>query len=327
MTKLHDRRHFVHLAAGTVALTAVSRIARAHDFPTRAVHIMVGFAPGGGTDIMARLLGHWLSERLGQPFIVENRPGAGTNIATEVVVNALADGYTLLEASLPNASNAALYPSLKFNFLRDITPIAGATREAFLIEVNPTLPVHTVPEFIDYARANPSKLNMASAGIGSGNHLFGELFKIETGIELVHVKYRGAGPALVDLLAGNAQVMFASASSSMEFVKTGKLRALAVTTTTRLPMLPDLPTVAEFVPGYETSFWQGIAAPKGTPSEIIDKLNREVNTALADPKIKAQLDELGVVAIPGSPADFGKLIANETERWGKVIRAAGIKAE
>jgi tripartite-type tricarboxylate transporter receptor subunit TctC len=321
------RRKILRLAAAAATLAAVPRRARAQAYPTRPVRILVGFAPGGGTDIMARLLGAWLAERLGQPFIVENRTGAGTNIATEAAINARPDGYTLLEGCLPNAANGALYPDLKFDFVRDVVPVAGATRESFIIEVNPALPVHSVPQLIAYAKANPGKLTMASAGIGSGNHLFGTLFSIMTGIELVNVSYRGAGPALVDLMAGRAQVMFASISSSIGFVKAGKLRALAVTTTVPQPALPDIPTAAEFVSGYDTSFWQGLVAPKGTPAEVVDTLNRAVNAALVDPKIKARLDELGVVAMPGTPADFGKLIADETARWTKVIRTAGIKAE
>jgi tripartite-type tricarboxylate transporter receptor subunit TctC len=326
------RRDLLRLAAGAAAAAAVPaapRIASAQApaYPTRPVRLLVGFAPGGGTDIMARLLGGWLGAKLGQPFVVENRTGAGTNIATEMVIKAAPDGYTLLEGCLPNAANGALYPALSFDFVRDTTPVAGATRESFIIEVHPSLPVHTVPELIAYAKANPGKLTMASAGIGSGNHLFGELFQIMTGTQFVNVSYRGAGPALVDLMAGRAQIMFASISSSIGFVKAGKLRALAVTMTTRQPALPDLPTTAEFVPGYDTSFWQGLVAPKGTPPAVVEVLNRAVNAALADAAIKAKFDELGVVAMPGTPADFGKLIAAETERWSKLIRTAGIKME
>jgi tripartite-type tricarboxylate transporter receptor subunit TctC len=317
----------MHLAAGAAALPALPRVAAALDYPTRPVRIIVGFAPGGGTDIHARLIAQPLAERLSQQFVIENRPGAGTNVATEIVVNAPPDGYTLLLACLPNASNATLYENLKFNFLRDITPVAGIAREPFAIEVNPSVPVKTVPEFIAHANANPGKINMASGGVGSGNHIFGELFKMMTGVNLVHVPYRGAGPALVDLLGGQVQVMFASMSSSIQYVRAGKLRALAMTTATRLPVLPDIPTVAEFVPGYEASFWTGIGAPKNTPAEIVDKLNKEINEALADAKIKTRLAELGAAALPGSPADFNKLIADETEKWGKVVRAAAIKAE
>jgi tripartite-type tricarboxylate transporter receptor subunit TctC len=321
------RRNFLYLAAGAAALPAVARIAWGQAYPSRPVRIIVGFAPGGGNDIMARLIGPWLSERLGQQFVIENRPGAGTNIATEAVVNAPPDGYTLLLASLPNASNATLYEHLKFNFVRDIMPVAGISRDPFAIEVNSSIPIKTVPEFIAHAKDHPGKLTMASGGVGSGNHIFGELFQMMSGVHLVHVPYRGAGPALVDLLGGQVQVMFASMSSSIEYVRAGRLRALAVTTATRSPVLPDIPMMSEFVPGYEASFWTGIGAPKNTPPEIVDKLNKEINAALADPKMKTRLAELGVAALPGSPADFGKLIASETEKWGKVIRAANIKAE
>jgi tripartite-type tricarboxylate transporter receptor subunit TctC len=321
------RRKFLHLAAGAAALSAVPRIARAQAYPTRPVRIIVGFAPGGATDIMARLMGQWLSERLGQQFIVENRPGAASNVATEAVVNALPDGYTLLVATSVNAINATLYDKLNFNLIRDIAPVASIHREPFVMEVNPSVPVKTVPEFITHAKANPGKINMASAGIGSGNHIAGELFKMMTGVNLVHVPYRGAGPALIDLLGGQVQVMFATMSSSIEYVRGGKLRALAVTTATRSPVLPDIPTVAEFLPGYESSFWTGVGTPKNTPAEIVDKLNKEINAALADPKMKARLAELGATALPGSPADFGKLIAHEIEKGAKVVKFAGIKAE
>jgi len=321
------RRKFLHLAAGAAALPALPRIAEAQAYPTRPVRIIVGFAPGGGLDIRARLIGQWLQERLGQPFIVENRPGGDSNIATEAVVNAPPDGYTLLLAALPNATNATLHSNLKFNFVRDITPIAGIDREPFVIEVNPSVPVKTVPELIARAKANPGKINMASGGIGSGNHMFGELFKMMAHVDLVHVPYRGAGPALSDVLGGQVQVMFASMSSSIEYVRAGKLRALAVTTATRSPVLPDIPTVGEFVPGYEASFWYGIVAPKNTPAEIAEKLNKEINRAIADPKMRARLAEWGATALAGSPADLGKLIAEETEKWAKVIRAAGIRAE
>ena len=321
------RREFLRLAAGAAALPAVPLIASAQAYPARPVRIIVGFAPGGGMDIMARLIGQWLSERFGQQFVIENRPGAGTNIATEAVVNAPPDGYTLLLAGFPNASNATLYGNLKFNFIRDIAPVAGLSRETFVIEVNPSLWFKTVPEFITHAKANPGKINMASAGIGSGNHIAGELFKMMTGVNLVPVHYRGAGPALVDLLGGQVQVMFASISSSIEYVRAGKLRALAVTAATPSPVLPDIPMVAEFVPGYDFSFWTGIGAPRNTPAEIVDKLNKEINAALADPKMKARFAELGVIAFRGSPADFGKFIAEETEKWGKVVNFAGIKSE
>jgi tripartite-type tricarboxylate transporter receptor subunit TctC len=321
------RREFLRLAAGAAALPALPLIASAQAYPARPVRIIVGFAPGGGMDIMARLIGQWLSERFGQQFVIENRPGAGTNIATEAVVNAPPDGYTLLLAGFPNASNATLYGNLKFNFIRDIAPVAGLSRETFVIEVNPSLWFKTVPEFITHAKANPGKINMASAGIGSGNHIAGELFKMMTGVNLVPVHYRGAGPALVDLLGGQVQVMFASISSSIEYVRAGKLRALAVTAATPSPVLPDIPMVAEFVPGYDFSFWTGIGAPRNTPAEIVDKLNKEINAALADPMMKARFAELGVIAFRGSPADFGKFIAEETEKWGKVVNFAGIKPE
>ena len=321
------RRNFLHLAAGAAALPAVSRIASAQAYPTRPVRIIVGFAPSGATDIMARLIGQWLSERLGQQFIVENRPGAASNIATEAVVNAPPDGYTLLVATSVNAINATLYDKLNFNLIRDIVPVASIHREPFLVEVNPSVPVKTVPELIAYAKVNPANINMGSAGIGSGNHIAGELFKMMTGVNLAHVPYRGAGPALVDLLGGQVQVMFATMSSSIEDVRGGKLRALAVTTATRSPVLPDIPTVAEFVPDYESSFWTGVGAPKDTPAEIIDKLNREINAALADPQFKARLADLGGTALSGSPAEFGKFIASETEKWAKVVKFAGVKAD
>jgi tripartite-type tricarboxylate transporter receptor subunit TctC len=291
------------------------------------VRIIVGFAPGGATDIMARMIGQWLSERLGQQFVIENRPGAASNVGTEAVVNAAPDGYTLLVVTAVNAINASLYEKLNFNLIRDIVPVASMHREPFVVEVNPSVPVKTVPEFIAHAKANPGKINMASAGIGSGNHVAGELFKMMTGVTLVHVPYRGAGPALVDLLGGQVQVMFATMSSSIEYVRGGKLRALAVTTATRSPVLPDIPTVAEFVPGYESSFWTGVGAPKNTPAEIVDKLNKEINAVLADPKMKARLAELGATALPGSSADFGKLLADETEKWAKVVKFAGVKVD
>ena len=288
---------------------------------------IVGFAAGGAPDILARLMGQWLSERLGQPFVIENRPGAGSNIATEAVVRAPPDGYTLLLVSPANAINATLYDKLNFNFIRDIAPVAGIIREPHVMVVNPSVPAKTVPEFIAYAKANPGKLNMASAGNGTAAHVAGELFKMMTGVDMVHVPYRGAAPALTDLLGGQVQVMFAAMPASIEYIRAGKLRALAVTTATRSEALPDIPTVGEFVPGYEASAWFGVGAPKNTPAEIIDKLNKEINAALADPKIKARLADLGGTVLPGSPADFGKLIADETEKWGKVIRAANIKPE
>jgi tripartite-type tricarboxylate transporter receptor subunit TctC len=321
------RRNFLYLAAGAAALPAVSRVARAQAYPTRPVRIVVGLAPGGTNDIVARLMGQWLSERLGQPFVIENRPGAGTNIATEMVVRAAADGYTLLLVNATNAINATLYERLNFNFIRDITAVAGILRTPNVMVVNPSVPAKSVPEFIAYAKANPGKLNMASAGNGTSLHVAGELFKMMTGVNMVHVPYRGSGPAFTDLLGGQVQVYFPGTVSSIEYIKTGRLRALAVTTAMRSEALPDVPTVSEFVPGYEASGWFGVGAPKSTPTEIIDKLNNEVNAALADPKMKARLADVGGTALSGSPADFGKLIADETEKWAKVIKFAGIKAD
>jgi tripartite-type tricarboxylate transporter receptor subunit TctC len=283
--------------------------------------------PGGATDIMARLIGQWLSERLGQQFVIENRPGAGSNIGTEVVVNAPPDGYTLLMVTSVNAINATLYDKLNFNFIRDIAPVASIHREPHVMEVNPSVPVKTVPEFITYAKANSGKINIASAGIGSGNHIAGELFKMMTGVNLVHVPYRGAGPALADLLGGQVQVMFATLSSSIEYVRAGKLRALAVTTATRSDVMPDVPTVSDFVPGHEASFWTGIGLPKNTPAEVVDTLNQEINAALSDPKMKTRFAELGATVLGGSPADFGKLIADETEKSRNVVKFSGAKAD
>jgi tripartite-type tricarboxylate transporter receptor subunit TctC len=323
--KLPHRRQFLHLAAGAAALPAVSRIAWAQSYPTRPVHWIVGFTPAGGNDIVARLMGQWLSERLGQPFVIENRPGAGTNIATEAVVNAPPDGYTLLLANLANAINATLYEKLNFNFIRDIAPVAGISQAPLIMVVNPSVPAKTVPEFIAYAKANPGKINMGSAGIGSAGHLAGELFKMMAAVSLVHVPYRGNAPALTDLIAGQVEVLFPSAA--FEYVKTGKLRGLAVTGAVRLETLPDLPTVGESTPGYEASSLYGIGAPRNTPAEIVDKLNKEVNAALADPKMRARLADLGGTPLPGSPAQFGKLIVDETEKWGKVIKFAGIKPQ
>jgi tripartite-type tricarboxylate transporter receptor subunit TctC len=321
------RRQFFHLAGGAAALPAVPRFARAQAYPTRPVHIIVGYAAAGAGDILARLMGQWLSERLGQPFVVENRPGAGTNIATEAVVRAPADGYTLLMASSANTINAAFYDKLNFNFIRDIAPVATISSTTLVMVVHPSVPTKTVPEFIAYAKANPGKLTMASAGIGALSHVFGELFKFMTGVNLVHVPYRGAAPAITDLLAGQVQIMFVNTAPSIEYIRAGRLRALAVTTATRSEVLPDIPTVNEFVPGYEASGWFGLGSPKSTPTEVIDNLNREINTALADPKIKTQLADLGSPAFAGSPADFGKLIADETKKWGDVIRALNIKVE
>jgi tripartite-type tricarboxylate transporter receptor subunit TctC len=321
------RRKFLHLAAGAAALPAVSGFAWAQAYPSRPVRWIVGFAPGGGNDIVARLMGQWLSERLGQPFIIDNRPGGGTNIATEAVVRAPADGYTLLMVGTTQAINATIYDKLNFNFIRDIAPVASIDRDALVMAVNPSVPARTVPEFIAYAKANPGKISMASAGIGSTGHMSGELFKMMTGVTTLHVPYRGIAPALNDLFGGQVQVTFASMPSAIEYVRAGNLRALAVTTATRSPVLPDIPTVAEFVPGYESSFWTGVGAPKNTPAEIVDKLNKEINAVLADPKSKTRLADLGGTPLVGSPADFGKLIAEEIEKWGKVIRAANIKAE
>jgi tripartite-type tricarboxylate transporter receptor subunit TctC len=321
------RRDFLHLAAGAAALPAVSRVASALDYPSRPVRWIVGFAPGGGNDIVARLMGQWLSERLGQQFVIENRPGAGTNIATEIVVNAPPDGYTLLLAGIPNAFNASMFGKLNFNFIRDIAPVAGIMRVPEVMVVNPSVPANTVPEFIAYAKANPGKVNMGSAGTGGGTHLAGELFKTMAGVNLVHVPYRSNGPALVALLGGQVEVLFPSLPSSIEYIRTGKLRGLAVTSAMRSEAVPDLPTVGEFVPGYEISAWYGVGAPKGTPVEVIDKLNREINAILADPKAKARLADLGGTALVGSPADFAKLIADETEKWAKVVKFVGVKAD
>jgi len=290
------------------------------------VHIVVGFAPGGATDIVARLIGQWLSERLDQQFVIENRPGAGSNLATEAVVRAPADGHTLLAVTSTNTVNSTLYDNLNFDLIRDIALVASIHREPHIMEVNPPVPVKTVPEFIAHAKASPGKVNMASAGIGSGNHIAGELFKMMTGVNLVHVPYRGGGPALVDLLGGQVQVMFATTSSSIQYVKTDKLRALAVTTATRFEGLPHIPTVQEFVPGYEASFWTGVGAPKNTPVDIVDRLNNEINAALTDSKMKARFAELGATALPDSPAGFGKLIAEETEKWAKVVKFSAAKA-
>jgi tripartite-type tricarboxylate transporter receptor subunit TctC len=320
------RRQFLHLAAA-IALPVVSRIAWAQTYPARPVRIVVGLTAGSASDIVARIMGQWLSERLGQQFIVENRPGAGTNIAAEAVVRSVPDGYTLLLAASPNAINASLYDKLSFNFISDIAPVAAISREPNVIVVNPSLPTRTVPELIAYAKANPGRLNMASAGNGTTSHLAGELFKMMTGVNMVHVPYRGGGPALTDLLAGQVQVFFPPMVVPVGQIRAGKLRALAVTTATRSEALPDIPTVGEFVPGYEASVWFGLGVPKGTPAEVINKLNQEINAALTDIKIKARMAESGGTVLPGSPADFGRLIAEETEKWSKVVREANIKPE
>jgi tripartite-type tricarboxylate transporter receptor subunit TctC len=321
------RREFLHLATGAAASLAAPRIATAQAYPARPVRILVGFAPGGGTDIMVRLVAQALAELLGQPFIVENRPGAGTNIATQAVINTPADGYTLLAACLPNASNAALYGNLKFNFLRDIVPIAGIASDPFFLEVHPSVPASTVPELIALAKANPGKITMASGGVGAANHIAGEMFKLMAGVDLVHVPYRGSGPGIVDLLAGQVQVMFNLVPTSFEYVRAGKLRALAVGSATRHAVAPDVPTLAEFLPGYEAGFWSGIGAPRDTPVEIVDRLNKAINAALDDPKLKTRLSAWGSAPLSGSPAEFSKFVTDETEKWGKVIRVANIQLE
>jgi tripartite-type tricarboxylate transporter receptor subunit TctC len=321
------RRSFLRFAAGAAALPALPRLARAETYPSKPVHLIIGYAPGGSADMTARLFGQWLSERLGQQFIVEGRPGAGTNIATEAVVRAPADGYTLLLAAPANATNPALFAKLNFDFIRDTTPVAGLIRFADVVEVNPSLPIHTIPELIAYAKASPGKLNFASSGVGSTLHVAGELFKMMTGTDIVHVPYRGGAPALIDLMSGRVQLMFDNVPTSLQFIKAGKLRPLAVTSAERAAVLPELPVVADFVPGYEASAWYGLAAPKGTPSEIVERLNREVNAILARPDVTSQLADLGASLLPGSASDFGKLIADETVKWGKVIRFAGIRPE
>ncbi len=321
------RRQFLHLVAGAAALPAVSRFAWAQTYPTRPVRIVVGFAAGGAPDILARLFGQWLSDRLGQPFVIENRTGAGGNIATEAVVLAPADGHTLLLTSMGNAVNASLFERLNYNFLRDVAPVAGISREPLGMEVHPSFPAKTVSELITYAKANSGKVNYGSAGVGSSLHMAGELFKLMAGVELMHVPYRGSPPALTDLLAGQIQLMFSPLPPSVEYVRSGRLRALAVTTAARSQALPDVPAVGDFLPGYEASAWYGIGAPKSTPAEVVDKLNAEINAGLADPKLKARLSELGSISFDGSPSDFGKHLAAETEKWGKVIRAANIKPE
>jgi tripartite-type tricarboxylate transporter receptor subunit TctC len=321
------RRQFLHLAAGATTLPAVSRIARAQIYPTRPVRIIVGFPAGGVTDIIARVTGQWLSERLGQQFVIENRPGAATNIATEAVIRAPADGYTLLLANATNAINATLYERLNFDFIRDVVAIASIVETPFVMVVNPSFSAKTVPEFIEYAKANPGKLSMASAGSGSAPHVAGELFKMMADINMLHVPYRGDAPAITDLIGGQVQVYFATMGGSIEYISGGKLRPLAVTTTTRSAALPDIPTMADFLPGYEATAWLGLVAPKNTPAEIAEKLNKEINTALADPRTKARFAELGLTVLPGSRADFEKLIANDTEKWAKVIKFAGAKPD
>jgi len=321
------RRHLLHLAAGAATLPAALRIAYAQSYPARPVRIVVGFTAGGSTDIGARLIAQWLQERLGQSFVIENRPGAGTNIATESVVRAPPDGYTLLMVGPSSAVNATLYDKLSFVFLRDIAPVASMIRQPQVMLANPSLPAKTVPELIAYAKANPGKITMASAGIGSTGHLVGEFFKMTAGVDLVHVPYRGAGPALTDLLGGQVLLSFAGIAGSIEYVRSGKLRALAVTTATRSEALPDIPTVNEFLPGFEAGDWLGVGAPRNTPAEIIDRLNQEITAGVADPKIKARFADLGDTPLALTPAGFGRLIADETGKWAKVIRAANIKPE
>jgi tripartite-type tricarboxylate transporter receptor subunit TctC len=325
--KLPHRRQFLHLAAGAAALPVASRFALAQAYPARPVRILVGFAAGGNFDILARLIGQWLSDQLHQPVIVENRPGASSNLATEAVIRAPADGYTLLLGGAVNAVNATLYEKLSFNFISDVAPVAGVSRFPNVMTVGASFPAKTVPEFIAYAKANPGKISQGSSGNGTTQHLAGALFKMMTGVNFVHVPYRGASQALTDLLSGQVQVLFEPLPPSMQHIKSGTLRALAVTTATRSEALPDVPTVSEFVPGYEASGWSGVCAPKNTPTDIINRLNKEINAGLADPKTKARLADLGATTLAGSSADFGKLIADETEKWGKAIRAANIKAD
>jgi tripartite-type tricarboxylate transporter receptor subunit TctC len=321
------RQEILRLAAGVVLLSPVSRAASALDYPTRPVRIVVGFAAGSAFDILARLIGQWLSERLGQPFVVENRSGAAGSVATEAVARARPDGYALLITGSPDAINATLYDNLNFKFVHDIAPVAGIGRAPNVMVVHPSLPAKTVPEFITWAKANPGKISMASAGVGSSSHMTGELFKMMSGVSMVHVPYRGQAPALTDLLSGQVQVDFSTMPPAIEYVKAGKLRALAVTSSERFERLPDIPAMAEYLPGYEASLLTGLGAPSNTPAEIVEFINTETNRALADPKIKAQLAALGNTVLPGSPSDFGRLIAEETDKWAKVIKFANIKPE
>jgi len=322
-----SRRQFLHLAAGAGAVPAISQMTWAQTYPARPVRIIVGYPSGGSNDIVARLMAQWLSERLGHQFVIENRPGAGSNIATEAVVRAEPDGYTLLMVSTANMSNAALYDKLNYDFIRGIAPVAGVMRVPLVMEVNLSIPAKTVPEFIAYAKANPGKINFASGGIGTSIHLSGELFKMMTGIDMQHVPYRGNGPALTDLLGGQVQIMFDTMPQAIGYVRAGKLRALAVTTAMRSDVLPDTPTVGESVPGYEASSLYGVAAPRNTPDEIVERLNKEVMAALADPAMKTRLADLGGIVLVGSPAEFGRLIVAETEKWARVIRTGNIKAQ
>jgi len=319
------RRQFLQCGIAVIAVGTNSQFAWAQKYPERPVRIITGFPAGGLSDIIARLLGQRLSERLGQQFIVENRPGAGTNIATNDVIHAAADGYTLLLATAMNAINATVYDKLNFNFIRDAAPVASIVDAAFVLELNPSIPVKTVPEFIAYAKANPGKLGMASGGIGSPEHVAGELFKMMTGVDMLHVPYRGSAPAVIALLAGEVQAYFGPIAPSIQYLKTGKLRALAVTTAKRSDALPDVPAMNEFLPDYAVSAWQGLAAPKNTPADVVNALNKEINLALADPKLKTRLADLGTAVLPGSPADFAKLIAEDTEKWARVVKTAGIK--
>ena len=321
------RRKFLHLAAGAAALPAVSRIARAQTYPSRPVRMVVPFAPAGTTDISARLIGQWLSERFGQQFVIENRAGANGNIGTEVVLRSTPDGYTLLMIDASPSINATLYERLNFNFVRDATLVATVARSPFILVIHPSVPARTVPEFIAHAKANPGRISYGSAGPGSTLHVAAELFKIMTGVDLLHVPYRGGGPAIADAIAGQVQVVFIPAPAGIEYVRSGRLRALGVSSATRFEVLPDVPSVSEFVSGYEASTWHGVAAPRNTPATIIDSLNKEINAGLAKPKLKARFVELGAEVFPGSPADFSNLVAAETEKWGKVIRAANIKPE
>ena len=321
------RRRFMHLAAGTLSLPALSSIACAQTYPVRPVRLVVGFAAGNSADVVARLIAHWLSERLGQPFVIDNRPGAGSNIAIEAVVKAPADGYTLLSVGPPAAINATLYDKLNYNFMRDIAPVAGFMRVPNVIALNPAVPAKTVAEFIAYAKANPGRVNMSSGGNGTSSHVSGELFKMMAGVNMVHVPYRGAAPALTDLLGGQVHVMFPALAGAIEYIRAGRLRALALTTLNRSEALPEIPTVDDFVPGYEASTWFGVGAPRHTPREIVDTLNREINAALGDTKVKARLAELGGTALALSPADFGKLVADETEKWAKVVKFSGARAD